>query len=217
MDVLRPAVQKQMPPGGRLAVLAILAIVFCGFVLLEQPCPAALPGAVEADSFADGDVTAGSGPSYSAGNVVDVSLLPDGALSGRVVDFGTAPGQDNVAAVQVELLTGRRTVALARTDRHGRFGFENVRPGPYQIVVRSGDGPSRWFLRAWSASSAPPHAQKEIVVSIGGLIVRGQHPIVLPVVSLRQAATVTGLVAGAVAAPMIYHNSLVDNRVPTSP
>jgi hypothetical protein len=163
-------------------------------VSLGQPCSAVLPDAV-----------------------ADVSLRPDGALTGRVVDFDAVSDQEHVAAVEVELIADRQTVARASTDRYGRFVFENVRPGPYQIVVRCGGSSSWWFCRAWPASSAPPHAQQEVVVPIGGPIVRGQHPIVLPVLSLPQAATVTGLVAGAVAAPMIYHNSLVDNRVPTSP
>jgi len=163
-------------------------------VSLERPCSAAFPG---------------SG--------ADVRLRPDGALTGRLVDAGNVPGQQDAASAEVELIADRQRVALAATDRQGRFIFENVRPGPYQIVVRRGGPLNWWYFRAWAASSAPPHAQQEVIVPIGGPIVRGQHPIVLPMLSLPQAATITGLAAGAVAAPMIYHNSLVDNRVPTSP
>ena len=38
-----------------------------------------------------------------------------------------------------------------------------------------------------------------------------------PVMSLPQAATVAVIAAGAVAAPAIYYNTLIDNRVPASP
>ena len=34
---------------------------------------------------------------------------------------------------------------------------------------------------------------------------------------LLGAATVTGIAVGAIAAPIIYHNAQVSNRVPTSP
>jgi len=197
----KPGTDRRLVAGrsGKLDLSPFRCSFFLGLVLLERACAAALPGFVDA--------------------VVDVSLRPDGSLTGRVVDFsgGGQDNQDNVAVAQVELLGGRQTVALDRTDRQGQFRFENVRPGPYRLVVRRGGESTRWFIRAWSVSSAPPHAKQGMVVPVGGLIVRGQHAIVLPAVSLRQAATVTGLVAGAVAAPMIYHNSLVDNRVPASP
>ncbi len=121
--------------------------------------------------------------------IVDVFVRPDGTLQGRVISSRSELPSGSTAAIRVVLVKGRRTVAVAATGRHGVFTLQNLPAGTYQVIV---DAP------------AEP-------------IVRGQPPRSFPVMSLQQAATVAVIATGAVAAPVIYHNTLTDNRVPASP
>ncbi len=121
--------------------------------------------------------------------IVDVFVRPDGTLQGRVISSRSELPSGSTAAMRVVLVKGRRTVAVATTGQHGIFTLQNLPAGTYQVIV---DVP------------AEP-------------IVRGQPPRFFPVMSLQQAATVAVIATGAVAAPVIYHNTLIDNRVPASP
>ena len=194
MDVFRLFAQGRVHPGGR----SIWLTLFCTLALLAQTSPAAPPERGE-------------------GRVLDVRLHPGGVLRGQVVDVPAGVGAGGVAGLPVRLLHGRRTIAATSTGRHGEFSLKNLSPGVYQVAVERPGTPAWWSCRVWTSATAPPQAQGKIYLPIGGQAVRGQSPLPFPIMSLQQAATVTVITAGAFAAPAIYHNTQIDNRVPSSP
>ena len=154
---------------------------------------------------------------------------PNGVLIGRVVgpaglsSSGTRivrnlPFQQATSAVanlRVALVREGRAMAMTRTDRSGRFALSNLSQGLYQVVVDGPGSPSRRTCRVWASSSAPPTARTSVEMMLGEGIVRGQGP--FPILSFPQAAAITGVAAGAIAAPVIYHNVRSANRGPASP
>jgi hypothetical protein len=157
-----------------------------------------------------------------------VTVGPDGVFRARLtgVAVGRSPGPlagpqaqcGPLAGLRVRLLRQGKTVATTTTGRDGRFSLRNLPRGQYLVVV---DGPGivtpRPADRPGTSPSAPPPAPNRASLPIPGLLVRGQPPPVFPIMSLRQAAVITGLASGAIAAPVIYHNARLDNRLPASP
>jgi hypothetical protein len=214
VDVLRLFARGRMPPGGRL----VLATWFCGLLLVRasgaaEPSPA--PGESPTRHLAaDGLYKQGG----SAAEIVkDVIVSSGGLLRGRVVDASGSRLPSDAAGLRVKLLRGRETVAVTVTNRQGEFALQNICGGLYLLVVDGRGLPSCRFYRVWTSPAAPPQAPSEMNVPIGGPVLRGQYPTPFPITSLRQAAIVTGIGAGAIAAPVIYYNTQLDNRVPRSP
>ena len=222
----------------RVALAACIAWV----LLLGIPVRAE-PQTRRAESSARRDSTV-AGPAAGEGSstvVVHHVVLgpPNGVLVGRVLDpTNTAgPGSQSagragrgaqtvrnvpfqqatsaVANLRVALVRDGRAVALTRTDQLGRFSLRNLSQGLYQVVVDGPGSPSRRTCRVWAPSSAPPTARPSVEMMLGEGIVRGQGP--FPILSFPQAAAVAGVAAGAIAAPIIYHNVKSSNRGPASP
>jgi len=149
--------------------------------------------------------------------VMDVILRADGILIGRVVDPGEARAPDRLAGLPVKLIAGRQTAATAITGPGGWFGFRGLVPGMYRLDVGEPNLIGWRLARVWSQDTAPPRAASEALLSLGAPLVRGQYSAPLPIMNLRQAATITAIAAGAIAAPVIYNNARSDNRIPTSP
>ncbi len=143
-------------------------------------------------------------------------VVDNGVLHGMIVaDPAERDRREAVAGVRVAALRDGEVVAEARSDAGGRFALSNLRGGRYAIVVaRPGRVESNHF-RVWTPGAAPPKASAVARLIPGGGIARGQGP--LPAVSFSEAAIIAGVVAGAVAAPIIYHNAQKSNRVPASP
>ena len=120
-----------------------------------------------------------------------------------------------MANLRVALVRDGRAVALTKTDQSGRFALSNLSQGLYQVVVDGPGSPSRQTCRVWSPSSAPPTARDKVEMMLGEQVVRGQGP--FPILSFPQAAAIAGVAAGAIAAPIIYHNVRTANRGPASP
>ncbi len=147
---------------------------------------------------------------------VDDVVLRGGTLYGVVVADATAPGEGKaVARTPVVLLHDGKVVAEVRTDQAGRFAVTRLRGGKYVLAVSRGDRVEWSVYRAWTPSSAPPKASAVARLVSGKGVVRGQGP--LPGVSFSETALMAGVVVGAVAAPVIYHNAQQSNRVPASP
>ena len=119
------------------------------------------------------------------------------------------------ANLRVALVRDGRAVALTRTDQSGRFALRNLSQGQYEIVVDGPGSPSRRTCRVWVPSSAPPSARASVEMILGEGIVRGQHP--FPILAFPQVAAVAAVAAGAIAAPIVYHNVRTANRGPASP
>lgn len=153
----------------------------------------------------------------AASAIEDIAISADGSVHGRV-DVGSAAQRST--GLRVKFVRGQRAVAIAAIDREGRFTVRNLSAGLYRVVVEGPDVSDWRFFRLWYAEAAPPSARGKIVSLTAkpftARIVRGQHSSPFPIMSLRQAAAVTGIAAGAIAAPLIYHNARASNRVPIS-
>ncbi len=146
--------------------------------------------------------------------VGDVALRSGGVLEGQVL-YRDGTLDVPRAALSVALLDGRETVARTRTDPDGRFAFRDVRGGLYRVVIDTRDGRFWQFYRLWTAEGAPPDALGRIDVVLGRRLVRGQSPI--PGGRFPQAAVITAIAAGAIAAPIIHQVVKRDDHIPASP
>ncbi|MFV1965106.1 MAG: carboxypeptidase-like regulatory domain-containing protein [Pirellulaceae bacterium] len=145
------------------------------------------------------------------GKVVDVGLRPGGTLVGRAVDSSGAPLTG--ALVTVKRASGE--VATATTDSDGRFAVVGLRGGVYQVVAGEGCR----IARLWSPGTAPPSASSRLLVVRQTETLLGQRE-AGPLLSswervkhwLANPWFAGGLVAAAVAIPVIVHNVDVDNK-----
>jgi hypothetical protein len=155
--------------------------------------------------------------------VLDVALAEGGVMYGQVVDA------QGVAQVRVPVLlrAADRDVARAATDDRGYFAVSGLQAGVYQVVA----GGSRGEYRLWAPGTSPPTAQSGALLVADRAVVRGQRPL-LPgsestgcgTAGCNPCATglqcwlsnpwvVGGIIATAVAVPVIIHNS----KRPASP
>ncbi len=148
--------------------------------------------------------------------IADVAIRPDGVLHGRVTDASRAFRTVVPSGWNVRLLKDQSAVAVTRTDRHGRFALRNLPDGLYLLRIEGPGVSAAWPYRVWSTRTAPPRALGRMDVPLDSPVVRGRGPSPFPFTSLRHAATVSGIAVGAVAAPVIYHNATVDNRLPVA-
>ena len=98
---------------------------------------------------------------------IDVALRGQNELHGRVIN-----AEGEAASGTVVVLTDGQNVPLVRTvaDEDGRFAFAQVPAGPAVLYA----GQSQTQMRTWAAETAPPAAQKEVVLNESGSTVRGQ-------------------------------------------
>ncbi len=75
--------------------------------------------------------------------------VPKKAISGNVTEGGKG-----VADATVELFLGTIKVAATVTDEDGKYSFENVENGTYNIVVTNGDGKTKTEMATISGVSA---------------------------------------------------------------
>ena len=75
--------------------------------------------------------------------------IPKKAIGGNVTEDGK-----NVPGATVELFLGTVKVAATVTDKNGRYSFENVENGTYNIVVTKEDGKTKTEMVTISGSSA---------------------------------------------------------------
>jgi len=139
----------------------------------------------------------------------DVTLHEGGVLLGQVVDAQGA----SVAMSQVSLFAGGKEVARTQSDRTGKFSVSGLQGGVYQVASAN----HRGLYRLWSPKTAPPAAQRGMMLVTDTDIARGQggggpfggianwvaqHPI---------------LTAGGVAAAIAIPIALDDDDPPASP
>lgn len=139
-----------------------------------------------------------------AAATVDVALRADGTLVGRVVAAGQDARRQGVAGAGIVLRTQSRVIAQTAADAEGRFAVPGLSGGVYELTAHTPQGMCHRVCRLWSASAAPPSALAEIelVGGQGNLLVLGQSP--FPVAGIGRVATITGIVAGAIAVPVVY-------------
>lgn len=138
--------------------------------------------------------------------VLDISLTERGAMVGQVVDA------QGVGLVEhpVVLLQENREVARATTDAEGYFHLTSLRGGVYQLVA----GDNTMVVRVWAPGTAPPAAQRGVLMVAGKQAYRGQQTAASAWRFLTHPITLGVGVATAVAVPVILHNT---RRSPASP
>ena len=186
-------------------------------VLLAVWATLALPAAsAEHASLSRQAAPSSRGHAASPVAVSDVVLQAGGVLQG-VVFSATQPARPRVvvAGARVTLIRDGKIAAETVSDRSGRFVASHLRGGKYLVAVATKNGTEWSLCRTWTANAAPPKANTTVQVTLGQGLVRGQGP--LPSLSFPEAALMGGVVVGAVAAPIIYHNAQQSNRIPASP
>ena len=135
-------------------------------------------------------------PSAPASRVAvrDIALLDGGVLRGQVVDAaGTAQANTKVAIARQDAV-----VATATTNDDGRFEFAGLSGGVYQIISPQSSG----AYRIWSARTAPPSAEREVLLVAGEDVVRGQGPQGGALRWLGNPWVLGGIVATAIIVPL---------------
>ena len=145
-------------------------------------------------------VTTARGNPPSRANVFEIALGKQNELRGQLAN---REGQPVEAAVVVLIRDGKAQVSTV-SDQYGRFSFRLRQGGTYQLV--SGD--TVVGLRAWTHNAAPPNCQSEVLM-VYGQVARGQQG-GLPPAGLLNPWFVAGVVAAAVAVPVLMHQNRVD-------
>ncbi|MBI2478565.1 MAG: carboxypeptidase regulatory-like domain-containing protein [Planctomycetia bacterium] len=128
--------------------------------------------------------------------VVDVELMPGGILAGQVVDSSGRP--DVGQAIVVRQSTREPIVTFS--DQAGRFRVSGLSAGLCQIAHRE----SAIACRCWSPRTAPPAAERELLLTSGATVERGQRPFA----DLLCGPVLIGMIIGAaIAIPIAIHNS----------
>ena len=128
--------------------------------------------------------------------ISDVELVVGGVLVGQVVD---ATGQPLVGQAIVARQSGRESIS-ARSDHEGRFRLNGLNAGLCRIEY----GETLLACRCWIPNTAPPAATRELLLTAGESIERGQRPIA----DLLCGPVLIGLIiAAAIAIPIAVHNS----------
>ena len=136
-----------------------------------------------------------AGKPAQTATVTDVALGERGLLLGQVVDAqGVALKDAPVVIVQND-----KQLVTTKADAEGRFAVKGLRGGTYQIVTK--DGVS--VCRLWAHDTAPPTAQGGALVCSGGTL-RGNYGGAM--YWLTNPWVIAGLVATAIAVPIIIHN-----------
>ena len=129
--------------------------------------------------------------------VRDIALRDGGLLLGQVVDAAGSPQVNTKVAIARQ----SGIVATLTTNGDGRFEVPGLNGGVYQIITAHSSG----AYRIWSARTAPPTAEQEVLLVAGEDVVRGQGPPGAPGGALRWLGNpwvLGGIVATAIIVPL---------------
>jgi Carboxypeptidase regulatory-like domain len=133
----------------------------------------------------------------------DVALQPGGLLLGQIVDETMQP----VAGRSVAIQSNGQTTATTTTDADGVFAVAGLRGGVHQVLT---DDATK-NCRLWAPGTAPPQAVSHLRFIPGrDEVVRGQWGPPPAYNTFTAWATnpwvIAGVVATAVAVPVLIHN-----------
>lgn len=97
----------------------------------------------------------------------DVVLQEGNVLIGQVVD---AQGVSQPETT-VTIANHQAEVASVKTDEAGRFSVSGLQGGVYRVAI----GQQQGIYRVWAPNTAPPVAQKSVMMVVGQDVVRGQY------------------------------------------
>ena len=130
--------------------------------------------------------------------IVDVAMLNGNVLVGQLVNSNGKA----VSNTQVLLKQENKTIVTLKTDKQGVFAVKGVPGGVYQLAAKDTQG----VYRLWAPKTAPPTAQKGVLLVNGNGVMRAQYGSYLRNM-LANPWVVGGIVACAVAIPVAVHNS----------
>ena len=137
--------------------------------------------------------------------ILDVELAPGGILSGQVVDAGGAP----LGHVSVSVWRDTQEIGRTVSDREGRFAVSGLNGGLHRVVAANG-ALGMQLCRAWAPDTAPPIAQRGVLVVASGTVARGDGPPPVlppaPVLWMTTPWVLAGAVVLAVAVPVAVFN-----------
>lgn len=119
--------------------------------------------------FASPDVTAApmGTPGPSAGTQVrDVALHGTGILTGQLLDAQGVAIDD----ASVSVAKAGKEVARVKTDKQGKFRVAGLTGGVHQVATAESVG----VYRLWAPQTAPPAAQRGLLLVSNAQVVRGQ-------------------------------------------
>jgi len=125
----------------------------------------------------------------------DIELGDGGILAGQVVDAGG----NAVAGMKVTIRDAAGRSAETATTADGYFAVSGLRGATYLVETEQGSA----MYRAWTKGTAPPVAQKGVLMVVGNEVVRGQGPMVN---FLTNPWVVASLIAAAIAIPIATSN-----------
>jgi len=96
----------------------------------------------------------------------DIALHEGGVLVGQMLD---AQG-GAIAGAPISVLTAGKEVARVQTDQSGKFEVTGLKGGVHQIATVG----QQDVYRLWSPKTAPPAAQKGLMLVSSSDLVRGQ-------------------------------------------
>jgi len=130
--------------------LALAALVSPQFAAAAQPAaPQTQPNAVRTQK------------------VADVALHKGGLIVGQV---GTRQGAPKAGA-KVVMTQRTKVVAVAETDKQGRFAVRGLRGGVYQVQVDQNAS----MIRLWAERTAPPAARPAALMVSDSEVALGQN------------------------------------------
>jgi len=175
-------------------------LLFAALLLLLADSPGSLLAAdSDIDREAEGKPSRRSGFSQidlQPEEILDLRLDHRGVLDGLVVGRDGVPMAEEPVAIWRD---GRKIAELA-TSQAGRFSFQGLRGGVYEI----GCAGHRGVYRLWTWSTAPPSSRDGLLIVTTKSLVRGQHRWT-PWFS-KQSVISAALMGGAAAAPVVVLN-----------
>ena len=132
--------------------------------------------------------------------VLDISLGAGGRLEGIITDGTGKPLSQPVLLAQPD----GKLAAKGASTRDGRFSFDGLRGGVYQLVTQD----AAVVCRLWSANAAPPAASKGVLLVSDPTVTRGQRPI--GELLFSPSAIIGAIIVAAIVIPIAVHNSQDD-------
>ena len=129
--------------------------------------------------------------------VQDVELTQNGTFRGHVVDNSGNP----LANCHVVVFHESTPVAKVKTDAAGRFEVSQLRSGMHHVAA----GQQFAGFRLWSADTAPPSANDQVLMVAGDPAVRGALDGALFLIGTPEVLAL--LIGGGIAAAIALDNN----------
>ena len=133
--------------------------------------------------------------------ISDVAMDEHQIVRGQILDVVNKP----VPNAEIEAFLGAKRVARMTSDARGEFRWKCSSGGTYHLLTNG----QVTTVRIWTAAAAPPQSTNQILL-VHGQVVRGQSG-TFPYTQVNPWV-VAGVVAVAVAIPVVLHNNRTDGR-----